>query len=302
MTSVSVHTPVSIGLPVYNGSRFIAQSIESILAQTYAHFELIICDNCSTDDTENICRSFAAHDPRIRYVRNPKNLGASGNYNRTVELATGTYVRWATHDDLTSADALEKCVKILETRPDVVLVYPRSVLIDGQGNVTGDYPDGLHAMSGDPIQRAKQVINNLGYCNPVYGLMRTSVLRRTPLLENYVASDNPLLVELSFHGKFYELRDAYFYRRIHDEAWSSITDVQKMVSWYRPGQKRNVVMVESRQIWQYILSARRAPLGLKGRVRFVGAVIHHAASRRNRLAGEVKRALHQLLARHSSSQ
>ena len=77
---------VSIGLPVYNGEKYLEGSIQSILSQTYEDFELIICDNCSTDTTPQICERFAQQDARVRYHRNPENLGANGNFNHAVML------------------------------------------------------------------------------------------------------------------------------------------------------------------------------------------------------------------------
>ena len=93
-------TPVvSLGMPVFNGERYLATAIESVLGQTFDDFELLLCDNASTDATGDICRSFAGADPRVRYIRNPENLGAHPNFNRAFELATGRFFKWASHDD-----------------------------------------------------------------------------------------------------------------------------------------------------------------------------------------------------------
>lgn len=81
---------VSIGLPVYNGEVFLAETLNSILSQTFQDFELIICDNASTDQTQEICRKFARQDERIRYYRNEANLGAAKNFNRVFSLARGS--------------------------------------------------------------------------------------------------------------------------------------------------------------------------------------------------------------------
>src|SRR5438132_13873019 len=91
---------VSIGMPVYNGERYLSGALDSLLSQTLADFDLIISDNASTDATESICRSYAAHDSRIRYFRNENNLGAAANFNRAFELCGGEFFRWAAHDDL----------------------------------------------------------------------------------------------------------------------------------------------------------------------------------------------------------
>jgi glycosyltransferase involved in cell wall biosynthesis len=75
---------VSIGLPVYNGERFLKEALDSLLAQIYTDFELIISDNASTDQIESICRTYAASDRRIRYYRNKENVGAAHNFNRVL--------------------------------------------------------------------------------------------------------------------------------------------------------------------------------------------------------------------------
>src|SRR5262245_38883261 len=112
---------VSIGLPVYNGERYLAETLNSMLAQTFEDFELIICDNASTDQTEQICRFYAGKDTRICYVRNATNLGAAKNYRRTFELSSGDYFRWANCDDLFAPESLACCVEILDWKPSVVL-------------------------------------------------------------------------------------------------------------------------------------------------------------------------------------
>src|SRR6266850_1186232 len=133
---------VSIGLPVYNGERYVEETLDSLLAQTYEDFELIICDNDSGDRTQEICQSYAAKDRRIRYGRNPTNLGAAKNYRLTFELSSGEYFRWATCDDLFAPTSLERCIEVLDRELSTVLVYPKTKLIDDRGRIISDYDDG----------------------------------------------------------------------------------------------------------------------------------------------------------------
>src|SRR6185369_4346332 len=105
---------VSIGLPVYNGVNYLRQALDSLLAQTFGDWELILSDNGSTDATESICREFAARDGRIRYLREPVNRGATWNFNRVFELSRAPLFRWAAHDDVCSPELLERCVAALE--------------------------------------------------------------------------------------------------------------------------------------------------------------------------------------------
>ena len=124
---------VSIGVPVYNGERFIRQSVESLLAQTYGDFELVITDNASTDGTEEVCRELVKKDKRVRYVRNEKNLGGPGNFRRVFALCSGEFHKWSTADDYWDPTVIEKCVAVLDREPDVVLCYPKSNLVDASG-------------------------------------------------------------------------------------------------------------------------------------------------------------------------
>ena len=101
---IQTHPKVSIGLPVYNGERYLAETIQSLRDQVFSDFEIIICDNASTDGTAEICRRYLTLDKRIRYYRHSKNLGAAFNFNRTFKLASGKYFKWAAHDDLVEKD------------------------------------------------------------------------------------------------------------------------------------------------------------------------------------------------------
>src|SRR5712672_2829455 len=110
---------LSIGLPVYNGENFLAESIEALLGQSYEDFELIISDNASTDGTPDICRRYAKQDSRIRYIRQPRNIGSAPNHNVVIERARGELFKHASHDDLYARDLLERCVAALDERPNV---------------------------------------------------------------------------------------------------------------------------------------------------------------------------------------
>jgi glycosyltransferase involved in cell wall biosynthesis len=132
MTKV-ISPKVSVCIPVYNGSDYIAESIDSVLAQNFKDFELIVCDNCSTDNTEEIVRNYK--DSRVRYFRNQKNLGYVGNANRCLELAAGEYISIWHHDDCMMPDNLERKVRLLDEHPDVGFVHSNLVLIDVKGEI-----------------------------------------------------------------------------------------------------------------------------------------------------------------------
>lgn len=130
---------LSIGLPVFNGDKFLNKAIDSLLAQTFEDFELIISDNASTDKTEEICRTYAEKDQRIRYYRNEKNIGCARNFNRVFKLSSAEYFKWAAHDDLHAPNFLMKCVEVLDQNPSVILCHSQVYIIDEYGKFLQNY-------------------------------------------------------------------------------------------------------------------------------------------------------------------
>lgn len=119
--NISTSVPlVSIGLFVYNGAQTLRAAIDSILNQSFSDFELIISDNASSDDTENICCEYAQKDLRVRYIRQRKNQGASKNMQVVFDEARGEYFMWAAHDDVRSLDYVDLNLRFLQSHPDYV--------------------------------------------------------------------------------------------------------------------------------------------------------------------------------------
>ena len=119
---------LSIGLPVFNGERHLKEAVDSLLSQTFSDFELIICDNASTDRTPEICQAYASKDDRIRYYRNSENIGAVQNWYRTFELSSGAYFAGAAHDDVYHPEFMNKCIAIMDENPRSRSVIPRARL------------------------------------------------------------------------------------------------------------------------------------------------------------------------------
>jgi glycosyltransferase involved in cell wall biosynthesis len=108
---------LSIGLPLCNAQAFLLQALDCLLAQTFADFEIVICDNASTDRTKQICRDCASRAPRIRYCVTSRTWVPSPIFNRTFELSSAPLCKWAAHDDLHRSNYLESCVRLLEDDP-----------------------------------------------------------------------------------------------------------------------------------------------------------------------------------------
>ncbi len=214
-----VPAPISIGMPLYNGERFLASALASLLAQTFGEFELIISDNGSTDASREICADHASRDSRIRYVRHEMNRGAAWNFNFVLAQAGGELFKWAACDDVLAPRFLEVCRGALrEQGPGVVLAYPKTALIDSRGSVIEAYDDRMEIAFDSAAERIAHLVRNLRRCNVVFGLIRRQVLVRTGGIRPLSQSDHLLLAELVLRGRFHEVPEVLFYRRMHPEA------------------------------------------------------------------------------------
>jgi glycosyltransferase involved in cell wall biosynthesis len=258
------HIPfVSIGLAVYNGERFIREAIDSILAQTFTDFELIISDNASTDQTEAICREYAEKDARIRYSRNPTNIGGANNENLTFRLARGKYFRWAAHDDICAPELIEKCIAVLENDPSIVLCHTQEIKIDENGNSTGIVSSKL-GQANTSWQRFAEVSSRGHACEQSYGVIRSDVLRSTRLQLNYTDSDRTLLAELSLHGKFFEVPELFFFKRFHPG--NLYIDWRTRMAWFSDQFIGKIVFPNWLQYFDFYTSISRVRLPLKDKI------------------------------------
>jgi glycosyltransferase involved in cell wall biosynthesis len=253
---------VSIGLPVYNGENFVGKAIESLLAQTFDDFELLISDNASTDKTEEICRAFAAQDRRIRYTRNLENIGLVRNYNQVFTLSSGEYFKWADHDDMCQPDFLMRCVDALDENASVVLAYARALTIDTTGRPIKEWKPRPELSSPSIALRFRRALKPEEPF-PQQGLIRAEVLRRTSLLGNHVQSDILLLAEISLHGPFAEIPEPLFMVREHPQRSTRTHDWQTphtMLEWMDPRSKKSVNFIEWGLLARVVSAVHRARL------------------------------------------
>ncbi|MBX3062406.1 MAG: glycosyltransferase [Anaerolineae bacterium] len=257
-TRTANHPRVSVGLAVYNGEHFIAEAIESILHQTYSDFELIICDNCSSDSTPAIIERYAAQDSRIRYYQNEKNIGWWRNFNRVFELSTGEYFMWATDDDKREPTFIERTIEVLDNNDWAILCYAQTKLIDSVGNEIpreaqrrGYYVDQAgnvlrmrdaerwdkHLDSPDPVERFRGIVLLTGFCHEQFALIRREVLAKTSLMAGYFGSDKAVLTQLCLLGRFASIPEPLFMNRRHPEQSSNIVSAKDRALWTDASQK-----------------------------------------------------------------
>ncbi|MBD2251006.1 glycosyltransferase family 2 protein [Nostoc parmelioides] len=280
------HQPkLSIGLPVYNGEKFLEQALDSILAQTFTDFELIISDNASTDKTEDICRKYAAKDSRIRYYRNQNNIGCARNFNRVFELSTAEYFKWIAYDDLHAPDFVEKCIAILEKDPNLVLCYSEVHFIDQQGKFVQNYNVKLDVNSPYLYKRFYSLLTK-HLCYPCYGVIRSRMLKAVPPMGGYGNADGILLLRLGVLGQFYEIPECLFSARIHPEqsmsmffpnylAFTSndpdyslnmLPDFYSYAVWFDTDKKGKLLLPHWRLLKEYIFSILMFKMSVRDRI------------------------------------
>jgi glycosyltransferase involved in cell wall biosynthesis len=281
----SVQPPISIGMPVYNGELYLEAAIRSNLEQTFGDFELIISDNASTDATGTICRDLAATDKRIRYVRNDRNLGAASNYNKVFELARGEYFRWSNADDVAERHLLARTLEVLRSRPDAVIAYGLTHLIDADGRSLGPHRDNLDLQHERPSERYRAFYGQGNMTNIIYGLMRARAMRLTALMGagSFPSADVQFTASMALLGKFVEIPEVLFYRRLHKGAMSvSVDQLQYRTFW---AASDTLFLLPT---WRYEIAGLKAivcmPLSLSEKVRLLSFSAKRLLWRRKDLA------------------
>jgi glycosyltransferase involved in cell wall biosynthesis len=204
-------------------------------------------------------------DPRIRYLRHDVNRGAAWNHNVLISEARGRYFRWHHCDDRCEPRHLELCIAALESDPTAVLAYPRTVLIDAAGKVTANYADRLALCEESACGRLRHLLRNVFLCNPVLGVIRMDALRRTALLGSYIRSDHVLLAELAMGGRWIEVPEMLFRRRIHaGKSTEANRSVRDRAAWFDPKLRAKMIIWPNMQLFlEHLKAVWRAKIGLR---------------------------------------
>ena len=288
---------VGIGLPVCNGEKYIREALESLLAQTYSDFEIIICDNASTDRTREICCSVVERDRRVHYHRNDINIGAAENFNLAFKLSKGEYFKWAAHDDICAPHLIARCVNVLNRDPDIVIAYPKTAIIDKNGKVIDTYEIKLPTDSSDPVKRFAALLRG-HKCFEIFGLIRRSALAQTPLMGRYAHGDGILLARLSLVGRFEEIDEKLFFARRHeDQSMSMVNDYRSYAVWFEPKLRNKMVFPWWKMQLEFFLSVHRAPLNIKQRYQCYKHVYWNTRAKRKYLKNDIVFHIKELIGR-----
>jgi len=189
---------VFIGMPIFNGEKFISGAIETLLNQTYEDFKIVISDNCSTDKTGDICKHFARRDSRIIYHKQETNIGSLENFKFLLEKADTTYFMWACHDDRWESSYIQEMVDVLEHNPEVGLSCSGVKIRDLNTGIESKFLTGFTTQKRPLFRYVFRTIQ--GSVQLIYGVHRTEILRKFPL-GSYDFYDE-------FMGRWYELESS----------------------------------------------------------------------------------------------
>ncbi len=270
---------VSIGLPVRNGEEMIEAALRSVLAQEHEDLELVISDNASTDGTGEICRSYAASDPRVRYHRQPENIGLAGNFMKVMHRARGTFLKWIGDDDWLAPSYLSRCLERFTADDRLILVTTQQAFIGDDGQLQTAVYTGHGLASDRPSERFAEMLRMLteGYLllDPLYGLMRRESVATIPR-RNMLREDEVFAAKLALAGPWGHVPDVLAYRSWKQEPMPQLARRLDVPAW----QARAASILQCRELLSYL---NQVPLTSAER-RAARAAVRRLYVRRHRYA------------------
>lgn len=228
-------TPLTIGVPAYNAEKTLAATLDSILAQSHEDFTVLVADNASTDATPDILTDYAARDERLKVVRHDENLGGAANFSCLPHLAKSPFFKWQAADDLIGPEMVERGLEVMAHHDDVVLAYGKTIMIGEDGEYWRRHEDNLHLMQDSAAARLSAFVKRQWLCNAQFGVLRRDAILKTSLLQPQPSSDLTMLAELALHGKFWEIPQWLFFRRMAADSMGlgNLSDEAK-AAWLDP--------------------------------------------------------------------
>jgi glycosyltransferase involved in cell wall biosynthesis len=280
---------VTIGIPVFNGERYLAEAVRSAIDQDYPDIRVVISDNASTDGTPMIAAEMVAVDARISYLRQAVNIGPNANYNLLVREANGTYFKWLAADDRCHRTFIRRCVEILEADASVMVCGSAREEIDEHGRPLGVRSEHLDLTGpSGPTRFGRLLCTDRGH-GLIYGVIRLSTLRTTGLLADYYGSERALLAELALLGQVVELDDMLWSSREHR---TRSTYLRFDTTW-NPRLRRRSTLVYPAILRRMVSILLRSPATRRDRVEAGGRLLLCLVRRVHRLTlslvGQVRR-------------
>lgn len=259
---------LGLALPVYNGERFLAEALESVLAQEFTDWELLVCDNGSTDRTGEIARKYAAADSRIRYVCHERNIGLAPNHTYGFHHTGGEFFAWVHADNRYHPDYFARCVAELRADPSVSCVHATAQEIDPEGRLGRVWREGLRCDDPDVAVRFRDLTEPDHMCFAFFGVARRAVLADTKLLASFDSADNLTIVELALRGRIRVLDEPLFLHREHpNRVIRQVPSARSRYLVFDPAWQGRVPFPIVNIGRQFALAVLRAPISTRDKVR-----------------------------------
>jgi len=273
---------VSIGMPVYNGENYIEEALESLLAQTYTDFEIVVTDNASTDKTVEIVERFAERDGRVKLHASKTNVGAAPNFNRCLELSTGEWFRWHAHDDTVEPEYLTKVMALIDEDPTLVAAHSGMDIIDEHGDHLEDYSIEISYRDPDPIERLRSVVLDWHLCGHIFVVFKREILLRHGGLVSFGHSDCVLLERIVLEGPIGTADGILWHNRRHSEQSMARfgvydperVDYQAYVEWFDESRKGKRGFPHWRMVREHWMSVVTGPVPIKDKLRASKVMLH----------------------------
>lgn len=204
---------VTIGIPVYNEEKYIAQTLLSAVGQTYQDIRILVSDNASTDSTFEIIQDIANQYSNIKVIRQPHNIGATANFEYVMQLADTEYFCWLGGHDILEKEYIQKALNIYESAESLALVYPESQTINEEGSLLPHYLNSrIDTSALNMVIGPIKLLKNLGACTAIHGLFRTKQIQQYKIKE-IVGADGAVLYFISLMGKIKSVGEILYFRR-----------------------------------------------------------------------------------------
>ena len=278
---------LTIGMPVFNGERWLAETFDSLLRQTFRDFEIIVSDNCSTDETRNICLEYANRDSRIHYIRQDSNIGIFRNYDAVFHESKTPFFKWASSNDLCRPRFLELCMNALDEHPDAVLSCTHTVLFDEDAQKESEYVENIEWHNKDPIARYREFWSKAGLNNVMNGVIRSDALRRTMLNMSFQGSDLNMIADLLLQGPAIIVDEPLFYRRMAPSASTAAKSKTEHDEFFSQEPVQAVYLQRTKRLWFAMIGAIRAPKKLRTKMRAFAYALRRIVRNRREILREV---------------
>lgn len=275
---------ISLGCPVYNSDETrLRRSLDSVLAQTYTNFEVIICDNSPGSRTSEICREYADRDARVKYYANDFNLGASMNFWKTLYIARGKYYKWVADDDAMHPTYLARCLDVLEADPSIALCYTHVTTMLPDGREKDDTGGRIVAMQEDPADRFLSVLEFSWSAHGFYGLFRKEHLFRIhPVSDECIRlADILMLAETSLHGKIAQIPEKLFVYTLNQKEWSDREklNARHYGACFPNSRDRGITFPNLKFTWELMQAVRYSDLPAATKSRLYTTIPHMIKAR-----------------------